>query len=113
MNETSLAVIPQAFEKAVTAVNGEGAESRLATAFAKALFGQIGADALGMHSPDDLAKLALSAYAFFETRPKGEPKLRAYNFEQGSSGPITVVETLNDDMPFLLSSVLNEFIGRG
>jgi glutamate dehydrogenase len=113
MKETSLAVIPQAFEKAVTAVNGDGAESRLAKAFAKALFGQIGADALSMHSPDDLAKLALSAFSFFETRPKGEPKLRAYNFEQGSAGPLTVVETLNDDMPFLLSSVLNEIIGRG
>ncbi len=113
MNQISAAVIPQAVEKAVTAMNGNGAETRLAKTFANMLFAQFGDDALTVHSPDDLAKLALSAFEFFEVRPGGEPKLRAYSVEQGNAAPFTVIETLNDDMPFLLSSVLAEFISRG
>ncbi len=112
MNQMGLAVVPQAVEKAVTGMNGKGPEVGLAKAFAATLFAEIGDEALSVHSPDDLARLALSAFTFFEERPSREPKLRVFTFDQGDAGPVTVVEALNDDMPFLLSSVLAELHHR-
>src|SRR5688572_15654915 len=66
MNQIGVAVVPKAVEKAVTEKNGEGKEAGMAATFASALFAQIGDDALSAHSLDDLSKLALSAFAFFE-----------------------------------------------
>jgi glutamate dehydrogenase len=108
-----VAVIPQAVEKAVTAINGEGPQSSLAKTFAATLFAQISDDALKLHSAEDLARRALSAFSFYETRQGSEPKLRAYSVEAARIGPVTVIEAVNDDMPFLLSSVLAELLHRG
>jgi glutamate dehydrogenase len=107
-----VAVIPQAVEKVVTAMNGDGPGSSLARIFAATLFGQISDDALKLHSAEDLAKRALSAFSFFETRQAGEQKLRAYSVEAARIGQVTVIEAINDDMPFLLSSVLAELLHR-
>src|SRR5262245_13674643 len=96
MNHLGLAVVPQAVEEEVVKMDGHGPDAGLARTFASTLFAQIGDDALGVHSLDDLAKLALSAFTFFEERPGGEPKLRAYTFEHGSRGRVTIVEALND-----------------
>ena len=112
MNQMGVAVIPQAVQKAVSAMNGGGPESILATTFAATLFAQISDDALKLHSAEDLAKRALSAFAFFETRQGTEPKLRAYSVDDAQIGPVTVIEAINDDMPFLLSSLLAELLHR-
>ncbi len=61
---------------------------------------------LGSIQPEEAAKLVLSAREFMETRAQGAPKIRIARGKASS-----VVEILNDDMPFLVDSVVAE-IGR-
>jgi glutamate dehydrogenase len=65
------------------------------------------ADVAG-RSPRDLSGAALSLWHFAECRRPGEAKIRVYNPElaaDGWSSPHTIVEIVNDDMPFLVDSV--------
>jgi glutamate dehydrogenase len=58
--------------------------------------------------PRDLAGAALSLWRFAERRRPGQPKIRVFNpntAEDGWSSPHTIVEIVNDDMPFLVDSV--------
>ena len=85
--------------------------------FTIALFGAaVAEDVLGYQAAE-LAALASSAWSFLAARPPGVPKLR---FEQpaGVAGAerfkdISVLEILNDDMPFLVDSVMGELAERG
>ena len=57
---------------------------------------------------DNLYGAALGLWQFGGTRPPGEPKIRVYNpryDEHGWHASHTVVEIVNDDMPFLVDSV--------
>jgi glutamate dehydrogenase len=59
-------------------------------------------------SPRDLGGAALSLWRFAHRRRPGHAKIRVYNPEVGVDGwssPHTVVEIVNDDMPFLVDSV--------
>jgi glutamate dehydrogenase len=85
-------------------------------AFTEQLFARaVSEDVLG-YAPEDLVRFAESAFAFMAERLPGAPKIR---FEiaqpQASAGrkPIGVIEIVNDDMPFLLDSVLSELNERG
>src|SRR5262249_58487040 len=56
-----------------------------------------------------LEALAATAWTFWAGRTAGEPKIRITDpqLPRGDSGkPISVVEIVNDDMPFLVDSVL-------
>ena len=56
----------------------------------------------------DLGGAALSLWRFAGRRRPGHPKIRIYNPEtaaDGWSSPHTIVEVVNDDMPFLVDSV--------
>ncbi|WP_088348199.1 MULTISPECIES: NAD-glutamate dehydrogenase [Rhodomicrobium] len=110
MNEINISAISQAVQQAVSA---SGPDGRLAAEFTSALFAGTGVD--GDHAPpSELAQLAVNAFAFFTERPAGGHKLRAYDFDSDAAlGPVTVIEAVNDDMPFLLSSLLAEIIDRG
>ena len=58
-------------------------------------------------SPRDLAGAALSLFRFAGRRRPGQAKIRVYNPEpaaDGWSSPHTIVEIVNDDMPFLVDS---------
>src|SRR5271169_1804565 len=60
------------------------------------------------HSPRDLSGAALSLWHFAERRRPGQAKIRVYNPEiaaDGWSSAHTIVEIVNDDMPFLVDSV--------
>ncbi len=64
------------------------------------------ADVAG-RSPRDLAGAALSLFRFAGRRRPGLAKIRVYNPEpaaDGWSSPHTIVEIVNDDMPFLVDS---------
>src|SRR5271166_1057566 len=59
-------------------------------------------------SPRNLAGAALSLWRFAERRRPGQAKIRVYNPDpaaDGWSSPHTIVEIVNDDMPFLVDSV--------
>jgi glutamate dehydrogenase len=73
----------------------------------------------GLAAPEDLrhcdaivlAGIAEQSWSFFAERPAGSPKIR---FEPlaGTRG-ISVLEIVNDDMPFLVDSVVGELNSRG
>src|SRR5215469_8399158 len=59
-------------------------------------------------SPRDLCGAALSLWRFAERRRQGQAKIRVYSPDpnaDGWSSPHTIVEIVNDDMPFLVDSV--------
>ncbi|MEM8984850.1 MAG: NAD-glutamate dehydrogenase, partial [Pseudomonadota bacterium] len=65
-------------------------------------------DDLDRHPASELASAALSHLALAERRRRGQTKLRIYNPEpeqDGWSSTHTVIELVNDDMPFLVDSV--------
>jgi glutamate dehydrogenase len=59
-------------------------------------------------SPSNLCGAALALWRFAERRRPGQAKIRVYNPDpvaDGWSSPHTIVEIVNDDMPFLVDSV--------
>jgi glutamate dehydrogenase len=59
-------------------------------------------------TPRDLSGAALSLWRFAERRRPGQAKVRVYDpdpIADGWSSPHTIVEIVNDDMPFLVDSV--------
>ncbi len=61
--------------------------------------------------PEDLFSAALSALNFAQKRMPGAPKVRVFNpevEEHGWRSPHTVIDIVNDDMPFLVDSVTAE-----
>lgn len=99
-------VIEAAAELAVTRL-GAG-RGQIAQRFLTQFYDHVApADLLG-RSPDDIYGAALSLWQFAETRRPGKAKLRVFNprkEEQGWGSHHTVIEIVNDDMPFLVDSV--------
>ena len=63
----------------------------------------------------DLAELGERAWDFLSQRKPGAPKLRCETVTLEASGvraTVTVIEIVNDDMPFLLDSVMGELSDR-
>ena len=80
------------------------------------LFGRTAPEDLAAYTPRELAALAASAWSFLEVRMPGTPKAQ---FELPDAGAgerlksIAVIEIVNDDMPFLVDSVMGELTDRG
>lgn len=84
--------------------------------FAMELFGGGAADAIADYPEDGLAALARDAFAFTEDKPRGRHKIRARRVSltlHDKPCTLTVVEILNDDMPFLVDSLMAEIQARG
>ncbi|MGH7047917.1 MAG: hypothetical protein ACREE2_16180, partial [Stellaceae bacterium] len=65
--------------------------------------------------PRDLAGAALSLWRLAGRRRAGQAKIRVYNPEavdDGWSSPHTIVDIINDDMPFLVDSVTGAINAR-
>ena len=80
------------------------------------LFARSAAEDLARYSAEDLVRLAESAWAFFAARKPGAPKLRvapASLSPAAAQRPETLIEIVNDDMPFLVDSVLSELQRQG
>ncbi len=61
------------------------------------------------YAATDLATLAERAWDFLAERPAGSPKISCETLElDASHASITVIEIANDDMPFLVDSVMGE-----
>lgn len=89
--------------------------SKAPPAFAHKLFGRAAAEDLLAYSPNDVALLVADAWAAVNRREPGKPTIRILNptDDKGSLSHITVVEILNDDMPFLLDSLMAELSEAG
>jgi glutamate dehydrogenase len=111
MSQLKISAVSQEVEKAASA---DGTNGQLASAFTAALFSMPGEAQQDLFPKEKLTQLAISAFSFFQKRAPEERKLRVYDYDDGGAGgPITVIEAVNDDMPFLLSSVLVELNDRG
>src|SRR6185312_12119504 len=83
--------------------------------FAAQLYGRTVPEDLLRYGAVDLAMLAARAYALLQERDAGAPKIRCASVDLTDSGDrrsIGVVEIVNDDMPFLLDSVMGELAER-
>jgi glutamate dehydrogenase len=93
-----------------------GREGLVPPGFVEVLFARVAAEDLVGYSAAELAELARSAAAFLQIRRRGAPKIR---FETPGSAAgkrlnaISVIEIVNDDMPFLVDSVMGELNERG
>ena len=87
------------------------AEQSELTRFIAHYFAQVDAEDIVTRNPDDLYGAAMAHYAFSRSFCSGAPKIRVYNpklEEPGWASTSTVVEIINDDMPFLVDSVTME-----
>src|SRR4051812_25115636 len=71
---------------------------------------------LKAYGPEDLCAMAESLFDFISERSKDTPKVRIYNPEKKKNGwdsEYTVIEIVNDDMPFLVDSITEEIKRHG
>ncbi len=76
-----------------------------------ALFSRVSLEDLAAYTATDLAALARSGFEFLQTPRSDESRIRLTNPAPAGKEPlgrITVIEAANDDMPFLLDSVMGE-----
>ena len=79
--------------------------------FVSALFSRASHEDLAAYQPEDLAALAQASFEFLQTRRDAGAKIKLSNPAPAGKKPlerITVIEIANDDMPFLLDSVMGE-----
>ncbi|HUQ21998.1 MAG TPA: NAD-glutamate dehydrogenase [Gaiellaceae bacterium] len=105
-------------EAAVACVHEQshGAEAQDVERFVRAYYANVAADDLTDRSPADLYGAALAHRSLALVRAPGELKARVYTpnpDEDGWGSPHTVVETVVDDMPFLVDSVSMEVTRNG
>ena len=85
-------------------------------AFARAFFHHLDTDDLAARSPEDLLGALLSSWQFGAERAPGTARLRVISpslAEQGWASRHTVIELVNDDMPFLVDSTTMEIYRQG
>ena len=83
--------------------------------FVRAFYAHVPPDDIAGTDPADLLGAALALKAFADKRPPGQAKIRTYNPRREKDGwrsPHTVIEIVNDDMPFLVDSITAELNRR-
>ncbi|HXF88846.1 MAG TPA: NAD-glutamate dehydrogenase [Xanthobacteraceae bacterium] len=93
-----------------------GSEDRVPPGFVEVLFARVAPEDLVGYSAEELAELAREAAVFLLTRRRGAPKIRfeaPVNVAGNRLNSISVIEIVNDDMPFLVDSVMGELNERG
>ncbi|MCU0988063.1 MAG: NAD-glutamate dehydrogenase [Xanthomonadales bacterium] len=82
-------------------------KARMATRYAEQCFRRVPMEDLAAETPSTLATIVLRQLAFIGRRKPGEMLIRVYNPEPTADGwesPHTIVEMVNDDMPFLVDT---------
>jgi len=104
-------------EVAATARNGRAdAEATAVDAFVRQYYAHVAPEDLADRSIEALQRGALSLWEHMQSRKPGKAKVRAYTPTQKKHGwqaDRTIVEIVNDDMPFLVDSVTAELNQRG
>ena len=81
--------------------------------FAAALYERLSPGEIAMHSPKHWAGLAKDFQAFMATRKPGRASIRVFNPDAKKNGwsiARSVLQIVNDDMPFLVDSVTNALV---
>ncbi|MDN5780780.1 MAG: NAD-glutamate dehydrogenase [Luteimonas sp.] len=87
-----------------------------AITFADAFYHRLTVDELPLHSPDGWAALATDFLDFARSRKRGTANVRLFNpnmKQHGWESPHTVLQIVNDDMPFLVDSVTMALAEKG
>jgi len=93
----------------------EPKRAKIVERFLRHFYANVPPDDLIGESPDNLYGAALSMFGFVQQRDAEGAKVRVYNprlEEHGWKSSHTVVEVVNDDMPFLVDSVTAELNER-
>ncbi len=93
-----------------------GVDATVAGAAIEAYYGKLATEDLLARSPEALFGAALGHWRFAAERPAGTTKVRVFNPSLESHGwqsHHTVVETVTDDMPFLVDSIAMELARQG
>jgi glutamate dehydrogenase len=109
---------PERLEQVLALVREKvAAESRgPVEAFVRAYYRQVDPGDLAERAGADLYGAALSHWNFARRREPGKPRVRVFNpsvAEHGWQSTHTIVEIVNDDMPFLVDSVTMELNRHG
>src|SRR5262245_21273577 len=89
----------------------ERARQAQVEAFVRQFYANVPVADIAQESPEDLFCAALSLWQFAHKRQPGSAKVRVFNPHQDEHGwrsSHTVIEIVNDDMPFLVDSVTAE-----
>ncbi len=91
-----------------------GADGPMPGELLTALFARTAPEDIVGYEPESLVALAEQAFMFLSVRKPGTPKIRFVNAPSGGDKlkTISVVEIVNDDMPFLVDSVMAELAMR-
>src|SRR6185312_5865463 len=85
--------------------------NRVPAGFVAALFSRVSHEDIVAYTAEDIAALAEAGFEFLQSRSMAGPKIRLFNPlrpAKGALSHVTDIEMLNDDMPFLLDSVMGE-----
>ena len=94
----------------------KGRNGKLAETFVRTYYENVPPVDIAQRSVDELFGSAAAFWKFVQKRKPGLPKVRIYNpveAEHGWHTSHTVIEILNDDMPFLVDSVTAELNYQG
>jgi glutamate dehydrogenase len=114
LEEQKQAALAATLKLAAARLNGTARAE--AETFIQAYYNQVDAEDLASRDAEDLYGAAMAHLSFGRTFSTGHPKLRVYNphqDEHGWTSPHTVVEIVNDDMPFLVDSIAMEVNRQG
>ena len=108
------ALIDQVAQK--TRSKFKGRSGKIAEIFMRTFYANVPPTDIAQQSADNLYGAAASFWQFAQKRKPGQPKIRIFNpaeDEHGWRTSHTVIEILNDDMPFLVDSVTAELNYQG
>ncbi|WP_243370064.1 NAD-glutamate dehydrogenase [Microvirga solisilvae] len=95
----------------------EAGHKAIPPTFVRDLYGRVPPEDLAAYSPSALAELAAAAYEHLKApRAGGGEDVRLIDLEierEGRRRDVTVLEIVNDNMPFLLDSTLAELVDQG
>ncbi|MFQ5775087.1 MAG: NAD-glutamate dehydrogenase [Kiloniellaceae bacterium] len=94
----------------------EAERAAAAERFLRQFYAHVPPDDIVNENPENLYGAALALWSFGQKRRPGGAKIRVYNprpEEQGWKSSHTIVEIINDDMPFLVDSVTAELTRLG
>jgi len=95
----------------------EAGHKAIPPTFVRDLYGRVPPEDLASYSPQALAELAAEAYEHLKApRAGGGEDVRLLDLEverEGRRRDVTVLEVINDNMPFLLDSTLAEIVDEG
>jgi glutamate dehydrogenase len=84
--------------------------------FARLLVDSVGRDAIADYDAATLAAFVREAFQFIVSKPPGAPRVRvvASDLPEGAhSHRVATIQTLNDDIPFLVDSIIGEVRAKG